>query len=212
MEETLPGDPKVNYLNHEHPSPNPDPNSLTDHPQESLSSCQFPSKPMKAIAALIFLICSGLVCTFTLVLTNQRVPEVQPLCDLVMDNVPRLQEGLIVCEIIMLTSAFISFVTIILHSCRLIIFRRVFFISGLLYIYRSITMALTVLPKPDMEWDCPKISGKLTADIIFESVVQMSSGGFFILVGGPEAMWGLHLLRSHHVPGPRLDGGEGVRA
>ena len=46
---------------------------------------------------------------------------------------------------------------------RMIIFRRIFIILGTLYFYRSVTMYITALPKPDVNDQCaPKLNHKIT--------------------------------------------------
>ena len=54
----------------------------------------------------------------------------------------------------------ISFAYVFLSQKSLIpvVCRRVFFLAGLLYFYRALTMSVTVLPKPDPAWTCPKHS------------------------------------------------------
>ena len=39
-------------------------------------------------------------------------------------------------------------------SGRFIVFRRIFLIMGLLYMYRSVLYFVTVLPKPDPDYKC----------------------------------------------------------
>ena len=40
------------------------------------------------------------------------------------------------------------------HRHRLVILRRVWFMLGILYYYRAVTMFITVLPKPDESYTC----------------------------------------------------------
>ena len=102
--------------------------------------------------------------TIALIITNQRVPEVPPLPDLVLDYVEYLEVGLNISERIMITAIVLALIIILAHAHRMIILRRVFFLLGLMYYYRAITMQLTVLPKPDTNWTCPKYNGTLDAE------------------------------------------------
>ena len=52
---------------------------------------------------------------------------------------------------------------VVLHAHRLVILRRVWLIQGLLYFYRAITMFITVLPKPDINYECAPKEEFLTA-------------------------------------------------
>ena len=102
--------------------------------------------------------------TIALIITNQRVPEVPPLPDIVLDYMEYLEVGLKISERIMITAIVMALLVILAHTHRMIILRRVFFLMGLMYYYRAITMQLTVLPKPDTNWACPKYNGSLDAE------------------------------------------------
>ena len=52
---------------------------------------------------------------------------------------------------------------VVLHAHRLVILRRVWLIQGLLYFYRAITMFITVLPKPDINYECAHKEEHLSA-------------------------------------------------
>ena len=137
----------------------------------------YPDEPLKTLLAALFLACSLVVTTVALIVTNQRVPEVPPLPDLILDHVVYIEEGLAVSEKIMLSAMLLAAGVTFAHTHRLIILRRVLFIMALMYFYRAITMQvliplqtllstcvqLTVLPKPDPRWTCPKYNGSLTA-------------------------------------------------
>ena len=78
--------------------------------------------------------------SFSLALTHDRVPDYNPLPDIVLDNTTYHQWGLKVCEIIIIISILLAFLTVLLHTHRLIVIRRVFLNLGLLYMYRGLTM------------------------------------------------------------------------
>ena len=115
-------------------------------------------------AAALFLTSSMITTTISLIITNQRVPEVPPLPDIVLDYMEYLEVGLKISERIMITAIALALLVILAHTHRMIILRRVFFLMGLMYYYRAITMQLTVLPKPDTNWACPKYNGSLDAE------------------------------------------------
>ena len=53
-------------------------------------------------------------------------------------------------------------VILILFSFRFIVLRRIFFLGGLHYFYRAITMYFTVLPKADPNYKCAKKMDEIT--------------------------------------------------
>ena len=100
----------------------------------------FPDEPLKTLLAALFLGVSMVVTTIALIITNQRLPDLPPLPDLVLDHVVYIEEGLVVSEKIMLTAMLLGISVAFAHIHRTIILRRVFFIMGLMYFYRAITM------------------------------------------------------------------------
>ena len=73
-------------------------------------------------------------------------------------------QGLHVSEVIIVVNIAIAAVIVLLHHHRTVVLRRIFIILGLLYIYRSVTMSITVLPKSDRSYPC---APKLNHTIIF---------------------------------------------
>merc|ERR1719341_139277 len=137
----------------------------------------FPDEPWKTLLAALFLASSMITTTIALIITNQRVPEVPPLPDIALDYVEYLEVGLKISERIMITAIVLALLVILAHTHRMIILRRVFFLMGLMYYYRAITMQLTVLPKPDTNWACPKYNGSLDAEVVFKKVLEITTGG-----------------------------------
>jgi len=134
--------------------------------------------------------------TIALIITNQRVPEVPPLPDLVLDYVEYLEVGLKISERIMIIAILLALIIIFAHTHRMIILRRVFFLMGLMYYYRAITMQLTVLPKPDTNWDCPKYNGTLDARAVFDKVLEITTGGG-ISLGEQQPFCGDYIFSGH---------------
>ncbi len=56
------------------------------------------------------------------------------------------------------------------------VFRRIFFIGGLHYFYRAITMYVTVLPKSDTTYKCAPKANHTTFAVIFGRVFELLSG------------------------------------
>jgi shingomyelin synthase len=84
----------------------------------------------------------------------------------------------------------------LLLSYRIIIFRRIFFLGGLHYLYRAITMYVTVLPKPDPNYACTPRSGNLTVLVVVERVVKVLSG-FGLTTNGEQVYCGDYIYSGH---------------
>ena len=54
---------------------------------------------------------------------------------------------------------------------RFVVLRRVFFIGGIHYYYRAITMYVTVLPKPDLHYPCAPQSNETTVRTLLEFTI-----------------------------------------
>ena len=75
-------------------------------------------------------------------------------------------------------------VIVLLHHHRTVVLRRIFIILGLLYIYRSITMSITVLPKADRSYPCaPKLNHTITFSELMSRVLTIAAGGGLSLNG-----------------------------
>ena len=146
--------------------------------QELEQELVFPDEPLKTVFSFLFLIFGFLVTTFSLALTHERVPNYDPLPDIVLDNTTYHQWGLKASEIIIILSIVLAFITVILHTHRMIVLRRVFFILGLLYMYRGLTMFVTVLPISDKNYECaPQLNHTITFLELISRVATIVSGG-----------------------------------
>ena len=160
---------------------------------------QLPASPARAALAALFLGSSLLTTAVSLILTNQRVPPgLGPLPDLLLDRVERLPAGLRVSETLLVASLLLSSLVTIAHTHRLIIFRRVFFISGLLYYYRALTMQVTVLPSPDPDWICPRHNGTLDLATVLSKLYTITVGGG-ISLGEQQPFCGDYIYSGHTV-------------
>ena len=82
-----------------------------------------PQEPLKTFWSFLFLLTGFLTCTFSLVMTHERVPNIPPLPDLILDTVEFQKWGLDMSEIILITNVLIGFIVVIFHSHRIIILR-----------------------------------------------------------------------------------------
>lgn len=140
-----------------------------------------PSYPLevgKTVLSLAFLGLGFMVTTFSLALTHERVPDRPPLPDIFLDNTTYHAWGLAASEIVIIVSIVIAGTTVLLHSHRTIVFRRVALVAGLLYMYRGATMFVTVLPMSDPNYVCaPKLNHTITFLELMSRVVTIVTGG-----------------------------------
>lgn len=141
-------------------------------------SPEYPLELGKSLVSIGVLILGFLVTSFSLALTHERVPSRPPLPDIVLDNTTYHQWGLVASEIVIVVSIVIAASTVLLHSHRTIVFRRVALIAGLLYMYRGATMFVTVLPMSDPNYLCaPKLNHTITFLDLISRVATIVTGG-----------------------------------
>ena len=78
----------------------------------------FSAEPMKTLIAIIFLFFAWVATTTSLALTHERVPEINPLPDLFLDNVQYQPWGLDASEILIMVSTWTAFLVTLFHKHR----------------------------------------------------------------------------------------------
>ena len=131
--------------------------------EEAKKSDKIPQEPLKTLLALLFLGTGFLVTSFSLAFTHDRHPGIEPLPDVVLDNIKYQSWGLDVSEYLLMISTLTAILVVLLHKHRLIILRRIWLLLGVLYYYRAMTFFVTVLPKADEEYECAPISNHTSA-------------------------------------------------
>jgi len=132
--------------------------------QNSNSICSelYPVEKLKTFIALAYLLTGFVVSVLTLQFVHERVPSMEeepPLPDVFFDVVPeRFSKAFDVCETLGCIQAVFTILVVVFHRHRYIVLRRIFFIVGTLYLYRSCTMYVTTLPVPGLHFRCaPKV-------------------------------------------------------
>ena len=77
-----------------------------------------PQEPLKTAVAFVFLMLGLVATTSSLALTHERVPEADPLPDVILDNVRYQSWGLDVSEIIIILVTLVGFILVISHQHR----------------------------------------------------------------------------------------------
>jgi len=171
--------------------------------QNSNSICSelYPVEKLKTFIALAYLLTGFVVSVLTLQFVHERVPSMEeepPLPDVFFDVVPeRFSKAFDVCETLGCIQAVFTILVVVFHRHRYIVLRRIFFIVGTLYLYRSCTMYVTTLPVPGLHFRCaPKAHGQISL---------MLTRAIGLLLGG-----GLSITGSHHLCGDYLFSGHTV--
>lgn len=163
----------------------------------SSTNTTIPDEPLKTVLSGLFLGGGFLFTTFSLALTHESVPDYPPLPDMVLDNVSYQSWGLDVSEYIILVMMVLAFTLVMVHAHRMVVLRRVCLVMGMMYYYRGITMFITVLPKPDVNYMCaPKLNHTITFLELLQRVVKISSGGG-LTINGQQVYCGDFIFSGH---------------
>ena len=160
---------------------------------------KIPQEPLKTVVSGLFLLSGFLATTLSLAVTHDRVPtNTSSLPDVVLDNVTYQRHGLDVSEVILVINLMLAVCVVLCHSYRLIILRRVWLVLGVLYYYRALTMFVTVLPKPDVRYQCRPRLEHITGLIIVKRVLTVISGGG-LSINGKHVLCGDYIFSGHTV-------------
>jgi len=155
-------------------------------------------EPLKTLLSGLFLGTGFLATTFSLTVTHDRYPEVDPLPDVVFENVKYQPWGLMASEYILLLLLYTAVSIVLLHKHRLIILRRIWFLLGILYYYRALTMFITVLPKSDETYTCLPKSNSTSPMVYMKRMLTIISGGGLSL-NGNHVYCGDYIFSGHTV-------------
>ena len=93
-------------------------NDRDDDSDDSDDDDGIPSEPLKTLVAFIFLFFAWVATTTSLALTHERVPQIAPLPDIILDNVQYQPWGLDASEILIMVSTWTAFVVSLFHRHR----------------------------------------------------------------------------------------------
>eukprot|EP00092_Neocalanus_flemingeri_P033396 GFUD01036312.1.p1 GENE.GFUD01036312.1~~GFUD01036312.1.p1 ORF type:complete len:468 (+),score=135.91 GFUD01036312.1:459-1862(+) len=157
---------------------------------------KIPGEPLKTLLSALFLGTGFLATTASLAFTHERVPDIKPLPDIVLDNIKHQSWGLDVSEYLLMISTITAMSVVMLHSHRLVILRRIWLLLGILYYYRALTMFVTVLPKPDETYTCmPRRNDTTTLDYAKRVLTIISGGG--LSINGKHIYCGDYIFSGH---------------
>merc|ERR1719308_423500 len=159
-------------------------------------SHKIPGEPLKTLLSALFLGTGFLATTASLAFTHERVPDIDPLPDIVLDNIKYQSWGLDVSEYLLMISTISAVVVVMLHTHRLIILRRIWLLLGVLYYYRALTMFVTVLPKADETYTCMPRKNDTTALDYTKRILTIISGGG-LSINGKHVYCGDYIFSGH---------------
>ncbi|KOB78239.1 putative spingomyelin synthetase [Operophtera brumata] len=160
---------------------------------------RYPKEIWKTILSFFFLFCCVCVNMTSLSLVHERLPDrntTPPLNDIVLDNVPPHDWALSVSEYLIMVSTTVAMLVVVFHKHRFIVSRRLFFIIGLLYLYRSVTMFVTVLPVSSTTYYCsPKTNDTSPLHVLRRAFYLIS--GFGLSINGKHTYCGDYIYSGH---------------
>ncbi|CAI6367726.1 unnamed protein product [Macrosiphum euphorbiae] len=160
---------------------------------------RIPQEKFKTFVALILLTVNFLITTTSLAVVHERVPDrslYKPLPDTFLDAVPARDWALDVSEICIIVSTNLTLLIIASHKYRFIVLRRLMFMLSLLYLLRSVTMFVTVLPTSSSTYYCSPKANSTNPVLIARRVIQLFSG-FGLSINGKHTFCGDYIYSGH---------------
>ncbi|XP_066593926.1 phosphatidylcholine:ceramide cholinephosphotransferase 2-like isoform X2 [Prorops nasuta] len=162
---------------------------------------RFPKEKWKTFIGFLFMTVNFIFTTASLAMVHERVPDRNtygPLPDVVLDNVAAQDWALNVSEVLIMILSNLAMVFIIFHKHRFIVVRRIFLLMGLLYMMRSVTMFVTVLPVASKTYFCSPKANNTHPLLITKRVLQLISG-FGLSINGKHTYCGDYIYSGHTV-------------
>lgn len=155
----------------------------------------------KTLVAFTFLSANLILNLTCLAIVHERIPDrtkYPPLPDIFFDFFPPLDWALDVSESIIIFCIWTTLGLLLIHRYRWIVLQRVFFIMGLLYFMRSITMFVTQVPVASTTYVCSPKANSTNPLLIMKRVAQLLSG-FGLSINGQHTFCGDYIYSGHTV-------------
>ncbi|XP_053599641.1 phosphatidylcholine:ceramide cholinephosphotransferase 2-like isoform X2 [Plodia interpunctella] len=172
---------------------------IVEIPAGTVREERYPKEIWKTIISFFFLFICVCINMMSLSLVHERLPDrnkTEPLNDIVLENIGPADWGLAVSEYLIMVSTTVAMLVVVFHKHRFIVSRRMFFIIGLLYLYRSITMFVTVLPVSSKTYFCSPKEDNVTSLIIIKRMFYLISG-FGLSINGKHTYCGDFIYSGH---------------
>ncbi|CAG9563198.1 unnamed protein product [Danaus chrysippus] len=174
-------------------------NFMVEIPAGTVREERYPKEIWKTILSFFFLFLCVCINMMSLSLVHERLPDrntTPPLNDIILDNVTAQDWGLAVSEYLIMISTTVAMIVVVFHKHRFIVARRLFFIIGLLYLYRSVTMFVTVLPVSSKTYFCSPKSNSTTPLLVIKRMFYLISG-FGLSINGKHTYCGDYIYSGH---------------
>ncbi|KAJ1356927.1 Phosphatidylcholine:ceramide cholinephosphotransferase 1 [Parelaphostrongylus tenuis] len=160
---------------------------------------RFPKERLKALISFILLAFAAVLNEIVLSFVHERVPEQPPLPDITFSLVTYYQNGLKICEYIMLSSFASVLLLMLFHRHRWIMFRRLMMVGSLLYLMRCVTMIVTQVPVADPNFLCSPKFGKNGTfwEIVLRGLKMVAGVG--LNVSGKDTLCGDYIYSGHTI-------------
>lgn len=179
--------------------------SLSDSSNDdSYNNIEYKICALQNGVALLFVAFSSILNFFVIAIIHERVPAGPRLPDISFDLLPEAAWGLKVAEIVISVQGFIVFILLFLHKHRVILFRRLCLIMGIIYLARAICMYSTQVPAIKTDYCAPKMtpeqfnSWSYYISEIFHRVFHMALG-FGLSINGRHVYCGDYIFSGHTV-------------
>ena len=83
-----------------------------------LDPIHIPDEILKTVCCFFFMVCGSLTSAVSYALVHEKMPDYDPLPDVILDNVSYKEWGLCVSEYLIVASMIMAFITVILHHHR----------------------------------------------------------------------------------------------
>lgn len=171
---------------------------------ESYNSNEYKICALQNGVALLFAFSTTMLNFLALAIIHERVPDTGRLPDISFDLLPEAAWGLQVTEYMITVYAILVLVLLFLHRYRVILFRRLCLIMGIIYLARAICMTATQVPLIKSDYCAPKMTPDQKAywssylAEIFRRVFHMMSG-FGLSIAGKHVYCGDNIFSGHTV-------------
>lgn len=172
---------------------------IVEIPPGTVREERYPKEIWKTIISFFFLFICVCINMMSLSLVHERLPDrntTKPLNDIVLDNVAARDWGLAVSEYMIMVSTTVAMLVVVFHKHRFIVARRLFIIIGLLYLYRSVTMFVTVLPVSSTTYVCSPKSNSTSPLMVLKRTFYLISG-FGLSINGKHTYCGDYIYSGH---------------
>lgn len=162
---------------------------------------RFPTEKGKTLLALLFMLFTLTLSLLSLSVVHDCVPErniYDPLPDRILSYLPEQPRALDIAEYVIMICTFSVLILIIFHKYRWVIFRRICFLMGILYLYRALTMQVTVLPVPSKQYYCSPKQKHITYVMIIKRMCNLISG-LGLSLYGKHTYCGDYIFSGHTV-------------